>query len=62
MIAYIEERWIDRLQKETLFRYEFPTGSFESLDDAGMWVSREEVRPVTCSKPGGLPTLLIQTA
>jgi hypothetical protein len=46
MIAHIEQAWLDRLQRTTLYRYELPPDAFESLDDAGMWVSRQEVAPI----------------
>ena len=46
MIAHIEETWVTRLSEATIYRYELPTESFESLNDAGMWVSRTKVRPL----------------
>jgi hypothetical protein len=46
MIAFIEEDWLQRLQTQALHRYELPEGPFQSLEDAGMWVSRETVLPL----------------
>jgi len=39
MIAYVEARWEARLATATLHRYELTSETFESLHDAGMWVS-----------------------
>lgn len=49
---------MDRLQTEVLYRYEFPTPSFQDLDDAGMWISKTEVLPLACKKINDLPSLL----
>jgi hypothetical protein len=46
IVAYTEERWADAIAAATLYRYELPLEAFESLDDAGMWVSRSPVRPL----------------
>ncbi len=45
-VAYIERHCLDELDSTTLYRYEFPSNSFENLQDAGMWVSRETVTPI----------------
>jgi hypothetical protein len=58
MIAFIEERWLDRLRSEALHRYELPLGPFESLEDAGMWVSRIAVRPIGAGPIVDLPAAL----
>lgn len=58
MAAYIEEAWLPRLKTETLHRYEFPQDSFQSLGDAGMWVSRDSVRPVRRTVVRNLPRAL----
>jgi hypothetical protein len=44
--AYIERGWLERLQSETIQRYEMLTDDFEDLQDAGMWVSRRTVTPL----------------
>jgi hypothetical protein len=44
-IAYVEEAWLDAIAKATICRYALPPETFESLDDAGMWVSRAPVTP-----------------
>lgn len=46
MIAHIERAWLDRLLTTPIHRYELPADTFESLEDAGMWVSREAVTPL----------------
>ena len=46
MLAYVEEEWLERVRTATLYRYELPTHSFADLHDAGMWVSRETVKPL----------------
>ena len=45
IIAYVEDCWLSRLRAHTLYRYELPEETFQSLQDAGMWVSRHTVRP-----------------
>ncbi len=54
MVAYVEEAWADAVSTATLYRYELPPESFESLDDAGMWVSRAAVRPLRRTEIGDL--------
>ena len=58
MIAYVESAWWDRLSTATLFRYELPVASFETLDDAGMFVSRLAVKPMAVDAIGSLPDTL----
>jgi hypothetical protein len=54
-VAYVEERWMPELSSALLHRYEMPTGTFETLDDAGMWVSREAVTPLAQVELSALP-------
>jgi hypothetical protein len=58
MIAYVEEHWAAELATAALHRYELPTGSFTSLEDAGMFVSRIPVRPLARSEIRDLPQAL----
>jgi hypothetical protein len=58
VIAHIERAWIERLRDETLVRYDFPPETFEDLNDAGMWVSREPVTPLTSTVLSDLPAEL----
>lgn len=58
MIAHVEQAWVERLQQATLYRYELPWDGFESLDDAGMWVSRREVTPIGMDAIRDLPAAL----
>ena len=58
MIAHVEEAWLERLSKASINRYELPADTFESLDDAGMWVSRRAVTPVEVSEIRDLPGAL----
>jgi hypothetical protein len=46
VIAHIEWSWLNRLRTGPLHRYELPEADFESLDDAGMWISRAPVAPI----------------
>jgi hypothetical protein len=55
IVAYIEAGWADSIAAAKLYRYELPTESFESLDDAGMWVSRSPAPPLRCDEVGDLP-------
>ncbi len=43
MVAYVESRWLPRIDAARLFRYEMPDSSFIDLRDAGMWVSRQTI-------------------
>lgn len=58
MIAHVEEAWLERLSSGAIIRYELPIETFESLDDAGMWVSRRAVTPVAVAEIGDLPGAL----
>lgn len=42
-----------------LHRYELPTECFESLEDAGMWVSRAVVTPLKTTRISNLETELL---
>ncbi|NYJ15312.1 hypothetical protein GGI64_006417 [Rhizobium leguminosarum] len=44
--AYVERHWLERLEAETIHRYEMPAEDFEDLGDAGMWVCRRRVIPM----------------
>ncbi len=46
VLAHVEYAWLERMRRTTLYRYELPPETFESLHDAGMWASRETVTPV----------------
>lgn len=54
--AYIERERLLNLAAATLHRYELPTGTFEDLHDAGMWVSRAAVEPLGCDTLFDLPS------
>jgi hypothetical protein len=58
MRAFIEEPWLQRLGAGHLYRYELPDAPFESLGDAGMWVSRMAVKPNQVSRLDDLPGAL----
>lgn len=58
IVAYVEERWASVVASAVLHRYELPAESFESLEDAGMWVSKSAVRPLTCTEVRDLPEAL----
>jgi hypothetical protein len=58
MIAFIEARWLDRVRSSALYRYTLPPDPFESLEDAGMWVSKIAVRPIDRDRIADLPAAL----
>ena len=58
IVAHIERRWLERVEREALERYELPAESFESLDDAGMCVSRSAVEPLARKTFRDLPAAL----
>ena len=58
IIAYVEWAWFERLRTAVLFRYALPPDAFESLDDAGMWISRTAVRPTGVDTLTDLPAAL----
>lgn len=58
MLAFVETAWLPRLNCTPLYRYEFAPGDFESLDDAGMWVSRAAVSPLAVEPISDLPARL----
>lgn len=59
-IACVEWDWLERLHTTPLTRYHLPAGTFEDLHDAGMWVSRETVRPTRVEPVGDLVDALRQ--
>ena len=58
MVAFLERSWLDRFRSARLFRYRLPAESFESLADAGMWVSRRAVVPTETAVVDDLPAAL----
>lgn len=59
-VACVEWDWLDRLHTTPLTRYHLPPDTFEDLHDAGMWVSRETVRPTRVEPVGDLVEALRQ--
>lgn len=59
MIVAIEAGWLERLHTTRLYRYVMPAASFESLQDAGMHVSRETVVPLRVELVGDLVAALL---
>lgn len=57
-MAFIESTWADQVHTGHLYRYELPPGPFESLEDAGMCVSRQAVAPVAQELLADLPAAL----
>jgi hypothetical protein len=60
MIAHIEWAWFERLRTGRLYRYELPSGAFEDLQDAGMWVARSPVEPIGVDLVDDLPAALAE--
>jgi len=58
MIAYIEWRWLACLVGAVLYRYALPSAGFQSLNDAGMWVSRSVVSPTEVRQITDIPEAL----
>jgi len=58
MTAYIEDVWLDRFCSTELYRYELPAAAFESLDDAGMWISRVPAKPIRVERMDDLAKAL----
>jgi hypothetical protein len=58
VLAHIESAWLESVSRSVLYRYELPSDDFEALHDAGMWVSREPVRPMRVDKLSDLPAAL----
>lgn len=58
MIAFIERGWLPALNSSSICRYEFPAAPFECLHDAGMWVSRTAMRPLSRNMIADLPAAL----
>lgn len=47
-VAYVEEEWLERIARATIFRYTMPPRTFEAVGDIGMWVSLHSVQPSGC--------------
>lgn len=56
--AYVERSWLSAISEAVLQRYELPADHFENLGDAGMWVSREVVKPLARVELTDLPSSL----
>jgi RimJ/RimL family protein N-acetyltransferase len=54
MQAHVEAAWLERLKTNQIYRYTFADEGFEHLQDAGMCVSRETVRPLAVEPVGDL--------
>ena len=46
MVAYVEQAWLGAITRASLYRYDMPPETFESLEDAGMWVSHAPATPL----------------
>lgn len=58
MLAFIEDNWAHEHSTASIWRYELPLRTFESVEDAGMWVSRERVTPLAKERVRDLPKAL----
>lgn len=58
MIAFVETGWVARLCAGTIHRYRLPAETFVSLQDAGMWVSRDGVLPIDMETIADMPAAL----
>lgn len=59
MTAYVEKAWETRIKEEALFRYELPPDLFTELNDAGMHVARNRVKPFACERLSDLTSQLV---
>lgn len=50
MVAHIELGWLERLSQITIYRYELSPDGFESLGNAGMWVSPRPTMPMNVER------------
>lgn len=57
-IAFVEWTWLEPLVQARLYRYELPARSFQSLHDAGMWISSDVVEPMAVELIDDLPMRL----
>ncbi len=57
-VAYVERAWAERIATAHIHRYELPVESFESIEDAGMHVSRCTVQPFDLHRVPDLPQAL----
>ncbi|MFG5384557.1 DUF6886 family protein [Yoonia sp. R2-816] len=57
-VAFVQEHWMDRISKATIYRYSLPGDHFTALDDVGMAVSDRPVVPDKIEALTGLPALL----
>jgi hypothetical protein len=57
-VAYVEQDWLDRIERSTIFRYKMPFETFKAVGEVGMWVSSNVVHPLTCEVISGLPQRL----
>lgn len=58
MVAYIERGWVERIEACSLYRYEFGATAFESINDAGAYVSERTTTPSKSEAVGGLGKVL----
>lgn len=58
MVAFIEHRWMERLQAVALTRYQLPPDPFIDLHDAGMHVCKSPVSPISKTVLTNVPALL----
>jgi hypothetical protein len=57
-VIAIEAAWLERVRTCQLYRYSFDECDFQSLDDNGMYVSRQTVRPLDVASVGDLLAVL----
>jgi hypothetical protein len=58
MVIAIEATWLERVRTCRLYRYVFSAKDFADLNDNGMHVSRQTLRPLAREPIGGLLTTL----
>jgi hypothetical protein len=60
-VVAIESTWLPKVQKHTLYQYEFDPEGFELVDKiAGYWISRKPVVPIAETKIDDILAALLQ--
>lgn len=59
MVIAVEAAWLGKVRGCSLYRYRLDAGAFTSLDDNGMHVSRQTLRPLAVEPMGDLLAALV---
>jgi len=60
-VVAIEACWLQKIQKQCLYRYEFDPKSFTLVDEtAGYWISRKPAIPIAETEIGNILAALLE--